>query len=316
MNKKPRHSQLARLSQAALILDAIGRVRSFSNAAEELGIQQSAISHRIRGLEEALGLKLFERTTRVVELTRSGVLLCEASSRALLHLRQALDAAGTIADGSGLRISAPSSLAMKWLLPLLPAAHEDGLDLSLDVREDFTDLAVGHADAAIRFGKGPYPGLRSIKLSSCDLQPVASPSYLARFGGRQPDLTSDAVILLADRAGEKDGTGFSWANYVVPDARKSRAMMPAHYFDRADLMIQAAVAGLGVALGRTLLIEGDLKHGHLRTLGPALPMTSAYWLVCRPELAGSDRIKALESWLKKRIAATARAPLIRGRQSP
>ena len=314
MNGKSRHGQIARLSQAAMILDAIGRARSFSNAAEELGIHQSAISHRIRGLEEALGLKLFERTTRVVELTRAGVLLCEASSRALLHLRQALDAAGSVAEGSGLRISAPSSLAMKWLLPLLPAAHEDGLDLSLDVREDFTDLALGHADAAIRFGKGPSPGLRSVKLSGCDLQPVASPAYLARFGGRQPDLSSDAVTLLADRAGERDGTGFSWASYALPGAYKRKPMTPAHYFDRADLMIQAAVAGLGVALGRTLLIEGDLKHGLLQTVGPALPMASAYWLVCRPEFAGSDRIKALEAWLKKRIAATAKPPLIRARR--
>lgn len=237
MNKIARHGKLSRLSQAALILDFIGRTQSFSTAAEQLGIHQSAISHRIRGLEEALGLKLFERTTRVVELTRAGVLLCEASSRALLHLRQALDAAGTIGSGAALRISAPSSLAMKWLLPLLPAAYEDGLDLSLDVREDFTDLARGHADAAIRFGAGPYPGLHSIKLSKCDLQPVASPSYLARFGGRQPDLSSDAIILLADRTGEGDGTGFSWASYASADARKGRAMKAAHYFDRADLMI-------------------------------------------------------------------------------
>ena len=302
MNKGARRSQLARFSQAALILEAVGRTRSFSKAAQQLGIQQSAISHRIRGLEEALGLKLFERTTRAVERTRAGMLLCDASGRALLHLRQALDAATAIAEGAALRISAPSSLAMKWLLPLLPAAYEDGLDLSIDVREDFTDLASGHADAAIRFGMGSYPGLHATKLSACDLQPVASPSYLARFGGRQPDLSSDAVVLLADRIGESDGTGFSWASYAPQDAGKNRAVT--YPFDRADLMIQASIAGLGIALGRTLLIENDLRHGLLQAVGPARPMRSAYWLVCRPELMGSDRMTTLESWLKKRVAAT------------
>lgn len=304
MNKSARRSQLSRLSQAAPILDAVGRTRSFSKAAAELGIQQSAISHRIRGLEETLGMKLFERTTRVIELTRAGALICEASSGALSDLRQALDAASATATGAGLRISAPSSLAMKWLLPLLPAAYEDGLDLSIDVREEFTDLARGHADAAVRFGAGPYPGLHAVKISSCELQPVASPSYLARFGGRQPDLSSDAVVLLADRIGESDGTGFSWASYTPASA--SRAVT--YHFDRADLMLQASIAGLGIALGRTLLIEGDIKHGLLRAVGAASPMRSAYWLVCRPDLAGSDRIKALESWLKKRAAALAMAP--------
>lgn len=303
MNNPAKHGQLLRLSQATLILDALGRTKSFSKAAAALGIQQSAISHRIRGLEQSLGMKLFERTTRVVELTRAGALLCEASSKTLSDLRQALDAAGAIGEGAALRISAPSSLAMKWLLPLLPAAYEDGLDLSIDVREDFTDLAKGHADAAIRFGKGPYPGLHAVKLSSCDLQPVASPSYLARFGGRQPDLHSDAVVLLADRMGESDGTDFSWAGYAPGPAGRNKAST--HHFDRADLMIQASVAGLGIALGRTLLIEGDLRHGLLQTVGPARPASAAYWLVCRPELAASDRIKALESWLRKRMAATA-----------
>src|SRR5512146_949104 len=161
MNKKSPSGHLSRLSQMAVILDALGRARSFSRAAEELGLHQSAVSHRIRGLEEALGLKLFERTTRIVETTRAGELLCDASSRAVSLLRQALDAAGAIGSGAALRISVPSSLAMKWLLPLLPAAYEDGLDLSLDVRDDFTDLARGHADAAIRFGNGPYPGLHA-----------------------------------------------------------------------------------------------------------------------------------------------------------
>ena len=87
-----------------------------------------------------------------------------------------------------------------------------------------------------------------------------------------------------------------------------------HHFDRADLMLQASIAGLGIALGRSLLIEGDLKHGLLQAVGPARPISSAYWLVCRPELAGSDRMNARESWLRKRASATlATAPKIGGR---
>lgn len=304
MIESPRDPALGRLIQTLEVLAAVAEAGSFSRAAERLGIDQSAVSHRVRALETALGFRLFERTTRQVTPTRAGAVLCQAAGRASADLAQALGAARELRSGGAIRLSVPSSLAMKWLVPRLADARRDGLDLSLEVREDLAALDQGQIDAAIRFGPGPYPGHHARRLARCRLQPVASPAYLRRAGVSGEGASLDGLDRLADRRGEQDGTRFSWADYLAASGGGPLDGPPPLYFDRADLMLQAAIGGLGVALGRSLLIEDDIRLGLLVAVGPSAPSASDYWLVTRPEWAGTASLARLLRWLERQLLQT------------
>ena len=306
MNDVPTPSTLDRLAQAANILSAVHETGSFAAAAMRLDLDPSAVRHRVRSLESTLGFNLFERTTRRMHLTRAGQIICDAAIRSRDTLQTALETVAQLRSSSTVRLSLPSSVAMKWLVPLLPEACQDGLDLSLDVREDVTDLDQTGSDAAIRFGPGPYPGEHATKLASCWLHPVASPAYLSSLG---PDWSVDHVgraRFLADRRGEVDNTDYCWAAYygVAP----SGPVVPTAplMFERADLMLQAAIGGLGIGLGRSLLVEHDVRNGLLKTAGPARRSRSSYWFVTSHDLAGTTRIKETRDWLTEKAGETLR----------
>lgn len=295
-------SLIQHLCQSARLLAMIRQTGSFTAAAARLDLQQSAVSHRVRTLERALGLQLFERTTRRVRPTSAGTLLCDTADAALAGWQRALNQLAMRRSAGTLRLSVASSVAMKWLLPILPRARDAGLDLTIDVSDELVDLSAGDADAAIRFGRGPYPGLHSVHLARCALQAVASPGYLPRLSGLGELLQNPGIQLLGDRRGEDSGKGIDWATYL--QAAGVGAVPTGQLFDRADLVLQAAASGNGLALGRTLLIEADLAAGFLRTVGPSVPVRAAYWLVCPPSTADSDGFARLTHWLKSEAAAT------------
>ncbi|MDV7340484.1 LysR substrate-binding domain-containing protein [Terasakiella sp. A23] len=283
---------ISKMGQSAPMVAALGKTGSFSKAAELLGVQQSAISHRVRLLEEALGFALFERTTRVVQLTDMGQILFEAATDQQQRWHQAYRALENFKTSETIRLSVSSSLAMKWVLPHLSKAREAGLDLALDINDEVVDFSSQQADVAIRFGRGPYPGLHSTFLKQAYLVPVASPAY-------GDDVFENAQTLyLQDHTGREDKTDFSWSYYKSHCGFDFQMTQPAVGFDRADLMLQAAINGVGVGLGRTLLIEQDMEQGFLKLVGPAILMDAAYWLVCSPGFAETARYKALLAWLK------------------
>ena len=306
MNKS-RNDLLLKLAQASPLLAAIGEEKSFTKAAERLNVQQSAVSHRIRALEEALGLTLFERTTRSLRFTEAGKILCSAAIESMSAWQPALDKLERSDSSGSIRLSLPSSLAMKWAVSILPKANAEGLAISLEVRDDLVDLHQGEADVAIRFGVGPYPGLYSIRLAQCQLQPVASPAFLERHpilrstDNDEKGLLATDIPLLSDRRGEVDSTEFSWHHYFSQIESTVDRRAPRHQFDRADLMLQAAISGMGIALGRTLLIESDLEAGFLEKVGPPVSMQSSYWLVCSASFAETKRFERLRRWLSAEI---------------
>ena len=177
-----RAETVAKLVHSSPMLAAIGEELSFTKAAERLGVDQSAVSHRIRSLEDTLGHTLFDRTTRQLRLTEIGEILCHAATDNLARWDAALDKVERSRSTNSIRLSLPSSLAMRWLIPALPNASVINLKLSLDVNEEVVDLQANEADAAIRFGPGPYPRLHSTHLIHCWMQPVASPNYLGDRG--------------------------------------------------------------------------------------------------------------------------------------
>ncbi|WP_417827742.1 LysR family transcriptional regulator [Thalassospira sp.] len=292
---------IARISPLAPVLAAIARENSFSKAAEKLGVHQSAVSHRITQLEEALGFGLFARTTRQITPTEYGRVLCAAAIEAVDVWDGAFDQLEKFRTAGAVRLSVASALAMKWVLPNLANAQEAGLEIALDVNDRPVDFSTGTMDAAIRFGVGPYPGLHSSLLKKAEIMPVASPGYVSGDRTFEDVIRASEITLLKDAVGERDGTDFNWGYYAAQaglDLTRAIDDPKAVVFDRADLVLQAAINGMGIGLGRTLLIEGDIAQGFLKPVGKAVAMKSAYWLVCSPEFAKTERYAKLLGWLK------------------
>lgn len=299
-----RNETIAKLVNASPMLAAIGEELSFTRAAERLNVDQSAVSHRTRSLEDALGHTLFDRTTRQLRLTEIGEILCHAALDSMARWDTALDKLERTKSTNLIQLSLPSSLAMKWLIPALPNAQTKGLHISVDVKEDTVDFQANEADAAIRFGPGPYPGLHSSHLSHCWIQPVVSSTYLDNQSSDTSLLDNPDTTFLADRRGEIDETDFSWDYYFSNTEAVMDNFKSDYQFDRADLMLQAVIGGMGVGLGRTLLIEGDIEARYLETVGTPVRMQSSYWLVCSASFAETNRFEKLRSWLKNEIQTT------------
>lgn len=299
-----RNETIFRLVHASPMLAAIGEELSFTKAAERLNVDQSAVSHRIRSLEDALGHTLFDRTTRKLRLTEIGEILCHAAIDTMARWDAALDRVERSRSTNLIQLSLSSSLAMKWLIPALPNAQAKNLNISVEVNEEAVDFLANEADAAIRFGPGPYPGLHSSHLSHCWIQPVASPIYLDDRTSDTPLLSDPETTFLADRRGEIDKTDFSWNYYFSNTESVNDDFNPDYQFDRADLMLQAVIGGMGVGLGRTLLVEGDAEAGYLRAVGSPIRMQSGYWLVCSASFAETNRFERLRDWLKSEIHTT------------
>ncbi len=277
-------TNIYKLAQAAPLLSVLGKEKSFSQAADKLGISQSAVSHRISLLEETLGYPLVQRTTRKFELTDFGQILTRACQDGMERYEQAFQEINDFSNQGAIRLSISSALAMKWLVPHMGLAKVQGVHLVLDVNESTKKLESSSISAAIRFGRGPYPGLHAVKLKKAQMIPVVSRLYQGE------DLSSSKAVILTDSTAEQDDLDFSWAHYGLTPSNPVS-------FERTDLVLQAAISGMGIGLGRTLLIERDIELGFLKPAGPAKNMGAAYWLVCSHSFANTQRFEKLKSWL-------------------
>lgn len=304
MNTVPTSDYVSRLAAAAPVLVAIAEEGSLSRAAARLGLHQTAVSHRVRSLEDILGHAIFLRTTRSLEPTAIGRIVLEAARSTVTEWSRTLERIAREVDRDRIVLNLSSSLAMKWLIPALGRAQQVGIELSLDVQDHLVAPRAGVADVSLRFGSGPYPGHFVVHLSDCSIIPVARPGLVedpATLGWLGPD----GPTLLGDRRGARDGTGFSWSAYC--DGLDSEYAPPIVdlEFDRADLMLQAAIGGAGIALGRRLLVESDIEAGLLEPIGPPVRMASKYWLVTAVDFAETAACARLLQWLRDEVARTA-----------
>ncbi|MBB6251832.1 LysR substrate-binding domain-containing protein [Nitrospirillum iridis] len=288
--------------------EAAGRLLSFRQAGEELLITQSAVSHHIRQLEDSLGVALFIRHARGVTLTTAG-------ARYLAVVCQAFDLiAGATRDVRGqaarraLKVSMVPSFAANWLAPRLArfaAAHPD-IDLTLDPTLDRVDVAGGAADIGIRYGPGPQPGdgLVGRLLHMDRLAPVASPDLLRR--GPPLRVPADLLahpLLFTLRPFEWD----AWAVAAQLDLRGARTLQLTDY----NIVLQAAVDGQGVAMGRALLIEDRIRAGLLVRLFPGILVETprvAHWLVWAEARTCTPAMTAFMDWITAEVAAPLVAP--------
>jgi LysR family glycine cleavage system transcriptional activator len=293
----------------------VARLLSFRRAGEELLITQSAVSHHIRALEQDLGLALFVRKARGVELTPEG-------QRYFAFVRQAFDliASGTsnlrsAAARSRVRVSLLPSFAANWLVPRLrrfAAAHPD-IELVLDPTLRLTNLAGGEADLAIRYGDGRWHDVERRLLMTEQLTPVASPRLL-REGPRlaKPRDVLKHKLLLALKPYEWE----IWAKANGVDLRTARTIQLADY----NIVLQAALDGQGIALGRLSLAADRLRSGAL--VQPFAKVVTSpragYWLVTPRQARPTDAAAAFMAWIAGEAAASppAKTSAARSRSRP
>ncbi len=253
--------------------EAAARHLSFTRAAEELHVTQAAISHQVKSLEEQLERKLFRRLNRALLLTDDGQAYLPSVSRAFTLLKEATDDLLSKQAQGPLTVSALPSFAARWLVPRLGRFRQirPDIDLRIDPTAALSDFAGGDVDVSIRYGRGKYPGLRSEWLMTEDIFPVCSPSLLeGPHPLREPRDLEHQVLLHDD--GHAD-----WRTWLLAAGADRVDPTRGPIFTDSGMVIQASMAGQGVALARGVLAADELAAGRLvRPFALSLPTEYAY----------------------------------------
>nr|USU32384.1 transcriptional regulator GcvA [Methylobacterium sp. OTU13CASTA1] len=285
--------------QALRAFEAAGRRLSFRGAADELGVTPTAISHQIRLLEQTLGLRLFHRETRRVRLTAEGAVLLPVLRDGFDAFAEAIDQIRGGHPAGVLTISAPTAFVAKWLVPRLAnfrAAHP-GCDLRLHASDSLVDFVRDGVDIAVRYGPGPYPGLDVHRLVVDRVAPACSPRLTVRS---ERDLASH-LLLHFEWAHVTDETP-TWAAWLrqagISDIDGSAGIR----LSDEGHVIQAAIAGQGIALLSVVLAADDLASGALvQPFGPVLN-AHPYWVVHPRHPARAEDVGKLVDWLRSTAA--------------
>jgi LysR family glycine cleavage system transcriptional activator len=280
--------------------DAAARHLSFTKAATERFLTQSAISRQIAALEEDLGAALFRRRHRALELTEDGQRLAAAVAAALTGVRDAVSAIRAPRRREVLSLTTTPGLASLWLIPRLQdfvAAHP-GIDVRIDATYDPRALASEGFDIAIRYGR--LDGHTGTALFEETLQPVCAPVLLAPGAPalKTPaDLHRHTLLLLAMKPGSTMPVDWqAWLRAVGADDFEPAASLT---FTNYDAAVAAAVAGQGVLLGRQPLVNRLLEQGALvAPFDRSLEAERGYYVLVEPSARHKPAVQALAQWLQ------------------
>jgi len=273
------------------------RTLNFAAAADELFLSPAAVSQQIRSLETQLNVKLFSRSGRTVRLTDAGV-------KWLPEVRECLDVyertigLATNSRNSRLSITAAPSFASRWLMSRLPtfSEREPDINVRLIATPEVLDLWDEDLDLAIRYGPGDYPGLSVTKLMPEYLIPMCSPSLLER--GPKLEVPSDLAkypLIHDESTSVKGGAWGLWLR--AAGARNVKADSGAR-FSIADLALQSAADGRGVALGRMNIAGPELESGQLICpFDLTIESPFSYYVVTRPEIREAEQIDLFREWI-------------------
>ena len=287
-------------------VDAAARRLSFTLAAQELFVTQSAVSRQVQALEEFLGVKLFERRHKALELTQAGQAYYRAAASALAELRAATQRLRESTRGHVLTVTSTVSFASLWLVPRLGRfrqAHPD-IDVRIAATHLVVDMAREGVDLAIRdvpSGREP-PG--SVRLVGERMCPVASPAYLLEAKApleRPGDLRRHVMLALHDPQGR--WPWLTWAAWLEANGEADLVPGGSLTYDQYDQVVNAALHGQGVALGRMSLVESLVEEGRLVALfGKRMQIPRALHAIYAPGAEHRPEAQAFVDWLRKEIA--------------
>ncbi|HEX6295484.1 MAG TPA: transcriptional regulator GcvA [Burkholderiales bacterium] len=284
--------------------EAAARHLSFTRAGEELFLTQSAVSRQIKELEEQLGVPLFQRRHRALALTPEGQQFYAAAAQVLVTMRAATDRLRSRTGRRAIALTTTHSFAALWLIPRLAGftrAHPDA-DVRITADTRVQDLEREGLDIAIRHGPPSLAGPNAIRLFGERVFPVCSPKLLARKQLKKPDDLKNHVLLQYD---DPDGRHpwLHWKTWLevagIADLRAAGTLS----FSGYEQIIPAAVAGHGVALGRTPLVRDLLASKELvAPFKSSADPARAYFAIVSKRAAGRPEVAAFVDWLKEAAA--------------
>ena len=276
--------------------EAAARHMSLKQAAAELNVTPGAVSHQVKALESEIGVMLFRRVHRGVELTDAGAELYAALSTAFSRTASVIEKIGSGTGGATVTIGTSAAVASLWLMPRISRLWQAHPELRINHRVSDRPLDLDHSevDLVVRYGNGDWEGETSVQLFADTVGPVCSPGFAASHTVRDPvDLLSLPLLQL-----EAVDTGWmSWREwFALAGSRVQRIEGPK--FNNYGIALQAAEEGAGVVLGWTRLIGSHLSSGRLVPMGNlALPAPGAFFLTWKARTVLDSPVVLVRDWL-------------------
>ncbi len=289
-------STLRRLLPSTSMLiafDAAARTGSFSTAAREINLTHGAISRQVHALEGLLNVSLFVRAGKTVQLTETGKIYAEEIHRALQSIRNASLNAITGPLRGILNLAVLPTFGTRWLIPRFPSFLQDHPDITVNFVTKLSpfDFQQENLHSAIHYGEPDWPNTTSTFLLEEKVLPACSPAYLKNNQIKTvEDIAQVALLHLSSRAD-------AWENWFTANG-VSVQPEPGMLFEQFSILIQAAIAGMGVALLPEFLIQNELKQDELTTISEApLMNSSGYYLITPIDKADYPPVVAFREWL-------------------
>lgn len=285
---------------ALTVFEASARHGSFTRAAEELKLTQSAVSKQIRGLEDFLGAPLFERVRQRILLTEAGKAYLKSVREALEIMEAAtMEALAFQGSGSALNIATLPTFGTRWLAPRLGgfARAHPKIALNITARVWPFDLVEENLDVAIYFGNEPWPGGHCDWLMDEEVSPVIAPSLAAAAGALRSPRDLGRIDLLHHRARPR-----AWQDWLAAAGAPGVNAFHGIRFEQFEMIIQAAISGVGIALVPRFMIAQELKAGSLVLPFARAPFataqnTGSYYLVCAERKRALPQVAAFRDWI-------------------
>jgi LysR family glycine cleavage system transcriptional activator len=285
---------------AVRAFEAAARRGNFNQAAEELSVTPSAISHQVRTLEEFFGTKLFRRSGRNVELTTKSRDFLRSVTQALDQINAASQRMMRRPEGNLLNIAVAPTFATGWLVPRMlefQVVHPE-LEIRMCTTMNFADFHDSDIDLAINYSAGEFPdGLESVRIMAEHCVPVCSPQYMREHGPlHTPDDIRNCTLLHAlPRIGQ-------WRNWLEVAGVSGVDAERGPKFQSTPLALEAAKSALGVAISNREFVQDHIRQGTLvAPFQVEVPSQSGYYLIYPQERASDPKIEAFRDWLLAKV---------------
>lgn len=294
--------------------EAAARHLSFTRAADELHVTGAAVSQQIRTLEAQLNTQLFVRENNNLRLSPAGESYLPGVRESFDRLMLATDELVHGRSGT-LRVAVPPTFGAKWLVPRLYRFYKQHPDIHIEVvATSLADFNAGEIDVAIDCGRGKFPGMHAERFITDEVSPVCSPALMDGVNPLHSVADLAHHTLLHDKAAAHDPSCPDWGRWLAAAGMRDIDFSRGPSFSPAIMVLQAAIDGQGVALGKSVLVEYDIAAGRLvRPFHLRVPVEFAYHLVCPMGREQDATVVALRHWLHREAQ---RLPLEKFEQQP